>query len=293
MKTPHVVASILLICLLTHTSIAATDNSSHKIEQTDPNQTPLISIDGSPLTESSIDPNSLISSVHIVSQNNENTKYTAIIKSNTPHPGKLPHITFSRRGPLVPPDTYLTSDSKGYSNCSSQSTLHRPTAQALSADLNIPLADNIHPGHKLLTRFIQDEDDINLLTLEITNVGEIPIVFYNGGMNRGPRNNQFQFIAFRNGKPLPDSGNPNHLGGMFVPVTLKPGEKFKKDVDLRKWFDLSQPARYSITGMFIMSIYPADPNRGGFIPSPHEPVWTDYAVAALHFNTRPSPSAPH
>ena len=90
-------------------------------------------------------------------------------------------------------------------------------------------------------------------------------------MNRGPRNNQFAFIAHSGhgyGKAVPDTGDTTNFGGLAGLTTLEPGETFTIDAPLNSWFDLTEPDSYRITGMF----------RIGICDDSWRSIWDDFAV---------------
>ena len=69
---------------------------------------------------------------------------------------------------------------------------------------------------------------------------------------------------------MPDTGDPTNFGGLGGMPTVKPGEVFTKSVALDKWFKLTEPDTYLITGMFHLEM--RDPDGS------HWTVWDDYAV---------------
>lgn len=136
-----------------------------------------------------------------------------------------------------------------------------------------------HPGHKVLVRFTPDKETYKprepiSLTMTIKNVGENTVTFFDGGRQRGPRDNQFGFTAYRghgSGLAVPDSGDPTNFGGLGSNRTLKPGESFKKDVRLDKWFVFNDADTYLVTGTYRLEIH--DPNVKGY-----RVIWNDFAV---------------
>ena len=105
--------------------------------------------------------------------------------------------------------------------------------------------------------------------------GTGPLRFTHGGKQRGPRDNQFRFVAQAgiDGKGLPDTGDPQHFGGISRSITLKPGEVYTTEVDLSKWFKFAEPNTYQITGVFEMPVI--DPTSAdGWGPV----LWDDLAV---------------
>ena len=143
-----------------------------------------------------------------------------------------------------------------------------------------------HPGYALATRFVPTKGEFTLdkpvvVTLEIKNVGNAAVAFRVGGQNRGPRDSQFGFAARGPSGAVPDTGDPINMGGGSYFQTLHPGETFTKDVDLRKWFSLSQAGSYTITGTyelpFVESANPDIPNFS---------IWQDQVAATFTVNVR-------
>lgn len=78
---------------------------------------------------------------------------------------------------------------------------------------------------------------------------------------------------------VPDTGSPLNFGGLSVDQTLKPGETFRKEIDLWKWFTFKKPGTYEITGTYLLSFFtPA--NEGRFV------AWEDYAAASFNIVIR-------
>lgn len=152
-------------------------------------------------------------------------------------------------------------------------------ADAVAKALDIVPHRRAHPGHRLLVAFAPEKKvyapgEPVTLVMTIKNVGEVTVGFADGGMNRGPRNNQFSFLCYRNtgfGKAVPDTGDPTNFGGLASFQRLAPGETFTKSVDLSKWFELTEPDNYRITGMFRLSY--SSPKEA-FGPE----IWSDFAI---------------
>lgn len=137
-----------------------------------------------------------------------------------------------------------------------------------------------HPGHQLVATLrpvneaSQPEQPVTL-NMSITNQGQTPIRFVDGGSNRGSRNNQFSFIAYKGMSlgsveyALPDTGNPDHSGGIEVFITLKAGETFSKKVRLTDWFRFSKAGTYQ-----IISVYPLQ-----MMDEQWQVIWDDFATA--------------
>ncbi|HEV3079951.1 MAG TPA: hypothetical protein VGY66_09235 [Gemmataceae bacterium] len=132
-----------------------------------------------------------------------------------------------------------------------------------------------HPGYQLLATWTPDQAGYKAgepitLTLKIKNVGAQAAAFFDGGAQRGARNNQFGFTAFHSGKAVPDTGDPLNFGGKASLEVLEPGESFSKSVRLDDWFKFNEPGVYQITGTYKLAFY--DPKS-----KPRRPLWTDFA----------------
>jgi len=159
----------------------------------------------------------------------------------------------------------------------------RAAAEAYARYFGATLSLRSHPGHMLATRFIPTKESFSPgesvpVTLEIRNVGTTPVAFRVGGQNRGARDNQFGFTAYTI-NAVPDTGSPVHFGGLSNVTELKPGETFKKDVDLRLWFDFKTPGTYSVTGTYQLSF--AVPGSSLYFT-----LWQDYAAAAFQISIK-------
>jgi hypothetical protein len=155
-------------------------------------------------------------------------------------------------------------------------------ARKVAARLKVEPQRRKHPGHRVEVRWVPDKEAYRVgepitLTMELKNVGDAPIAFQNGGKQRGPRNNQFRFLAYRlygSGKAVADTGDPNHMGGIGSVLTYKPGETFSDTVRLDKWFQFTEPDTYRVTGLFELELH-ATSGRNGLRDVP---IWDAFAV---------------
>ncbi len=153
-------------------------------------------------------------------------------------------------------------------------------ARTLAARYKVEPAVRKHPGHRFEVRWHPAKPQYEVgepvkLTMEIKNTGTGPLRFTVGGQQRGPRDNQFRFVAQAGvaGKGLPDVGDARNHGGISTSKTLRPGEVFAAEVDVTKWFAFTEPDTYRVTGVFEMPVI--DPaSADGFGPV----VWDDLAV---------------
>lgn len=154
-------------------------------------------------------------------------------------------------------------------------------AKKFAARLNCPLQIRTNPGRLLEATWRTDKDEYRVgepitVTLELRNVSAKTVSFQNGGKQRGKRNNQFRFLAYRSGghgTAVPDTGDPTHFGGIGGPLPLKPGESLKNSVKLDGWFQFTEPGVYRITGIFELQF--SDPADAAVF---NVPIWDDLAT---------------
>jgi len=150
-------------------------------------------------------------------------------------------------------------------------------AERVAKSLGIKARARQHPGHILVARWKPMTLSYGLgeplvLRMEIENVGQKTVCFQDGGRQRGARNNQFAFIAHRglgSGPAIPDTGDPQHFGGMGNHRTLGPGEVFKKEVDVTKWFKFEKPGSYKLTCLYQTELFERDVTFA---------IWDEYVV---------------
>jgi hypothetical protein len=223
-----------------------------------------------------------IDSCRIISQNNLNSKFWISLK---PKPQLMKQKYF--HGLILKGDgfTLVSSGHGAQDDVLDSISLYADasTAKKVAGAFGVSLQKRKHPGYQLQTRFVFDPKVVGpkgkpIVTLEITNVGQNTVIFQDGGMNRGMRNNQFSFAGFRNNKPMADQGSPVHFGGISVYVTLTKGETFRKKIDLSKWFDLSKAGYYDITGTFYLEFHGSTKE--------YRVLWTDYVAARIVFSKK-------
>ncbi len=151
----------------------------------------------------------------------------------------------------------------------------RAAAEKVGRALGIRPKLRQHPGYQLLVTLKPRQPSYHprepvTLVMTIKNVGTKPVRFCDGGKQRGPRNNQFSFVAFPSAGPaLPDVGDPTNLGGLMSVAEIRPGETFSKDVDLTKWFNFTRPDQYQVTAIYELNLVGEDHVHI---------IWDDFAV---------------
>jgi hypothetical protein len=139
----------------------------------------------------------------------------------------------------------------------------RESVQTVARYLGVDLEERKHPGHRFEVRWTPDKKSYAVgepitLTMAIHNTGDAAFTFFVGGQQRGPRDNQFRFLAYAGhggGKAVPDTGDPLNFGGKGTYHTLKPGESLIKSVSIDRWFQFTEPDAYQVTGLFEMRVY--------------------------------------
>lgn len=142
----------------------------------------------------------------------------------------------------------------------------RAAIEKIADALEVQVQLREHPGHQLRIDWKPTQESFRVgepivLELVITNVGQTTVRFIEGGQQRGPRDNQFRFVAFAGdgrGASVPDTGSSVNFGGKGVFRTLEPGAVFRKRVDLSKWFQFKNPDTYLVTGIYELELAPPD-----------------------------------
>jgi RNA polymerase sigma factor (sigma-70 family) len=174
---------------------------------------------------------------------------------------------YSRRDPAADGTIEMTSRIHG-----------EELARALAGQLNTNLQLRKHPGHRLEVKWEPELTAYSVsapVTLKMTihNAGQTTVAFFDGGKQRGNRNNQFRFLAYRlggHGTAVPDIGNNDNMGGKMSLVTLKSGETFTKTISLEQWFQFTVPDAYRITGIYELELH--EPELWG------SPIWDELLV---------------
>jgi hypothetical protein len=218
--------------------------------------------------------------VEIEAMNNENTRY----QFRFPQAGPLKEGSGDGRlaillgGFAEPVGSQSEPDERGRQDLSSWVD-DRAVAENWAKTLKVDLPERKHPGHRLLTTFEPLRENYRPgepveLRMAIRNVGPAPFAFTDGGQQRGPRNNQFRFIAWKGYDKdfaMLDKGDRTNFGGMAGVVELNPGETFEKRVNLTDWFRFEDADSYSVTGLFEIQLI--EPGAQTF-----RPIWDDFAV---------------
>jgi hypothetical protein len=225
---------------------------------------------------------------------NDNTRFALDLKGAGPIPAKRSAPYF-----VAVFDGYVMGVA-GHSDPHADATMDfgvqfsgAEAAKAVEQRLKITARRRSHPGHRLLTTWKPAKPSYGVgepitLQLQIKNVGDKPVTFRVGGQQRGPRDNQFRFLAYRSGgygKAIADTGDPTNFGGISTWQDLRPGEVFSRDVDLSHWFKFTEPDSYRITGLYELELY-ANPDA-----SYGNRIWEDYAIGECTVSVKgPAPA---
>lgn len=219
-----------------------------------------------------------IEKIYFRSISNDNESYFLSLEKTGPFPKDYTLFALYADGHCLRFNGSGSSDDKIFS-ISGQFDSAK-AADAFAQFLKIQPLKRVRLDYALATGYISPKEAFSTkeplpVTLEIKNIGSVPVTFQIGGKNRGERDNQFGFTAYDGMKAVPDTGNPVHFGGISVNQTLKPGEVFTKEVDLRKWFTFQKTGTYEITGTYDLSFF--DPERKDYFV-----LWEDYATARFY-----------
>jgi hypothetical protein len=214
--------------------------------------------------------------------NNENTRLQMSLAGVGPLPQAQlgPHLALLLGGRCFMIYSHSDPEKDGTVNLST--VIHGDDAlRAVTKVYKIEPVLRKHPGHKFAVSFQPDKENYQpgeavTLKLTIKNVGNETVSFFDGGRQRGPRDNQFSFIARKggdSGKALLDTGDPHNFGGLGSYRTLKPGDLFQKDVRLDKWFDFKDADTYLITGNYVLQFHEVNERQT------YRVIWQDFATA--------------
>lgn len=162
-------------------------------------------------------------------------------------------------------------------------------ADAFARFLKVTPRRRHHPHHELLVKFTPAKAKFKAsepipVKLQIKNAGKNRVFFRVGGETGPKRDNQFGFIASQRDNQfdfispehaIPDIGSPMVSGGWTVFRSIKPGETFEAEVDLKKWFKFEKPGFYTLRGIYHMAFSKPDSND-------RFTIWEDWATADFY-----------
>jgi hypothetical protein len=224
-----------------------------------------------------------IGKVLIRSETNDNSRFSIIIQDAGPLGGGRPKPVALVAGDWAVPMRDSSEDETTHKFVFvSTSHIDGKTADRVAAALGIKPLRREHPGYKARVTFRALAPSYKLgtapiLELAVENVGDVPICFVEGGRQRGPRDNQFAFVAmslFGQGKAVPDTGSPINFGGIGAFRTIEPGKTWTKQVPLDGWFRFTEADTYEITGIYRVQLLSTDEVRGA--NARERPRWDDF-----------------
>jgi hypothetical protein len=153
----------------------------------------------------------------------------------------------------------------------------RAAADAVAAFLGVSPRLRRHPGHALSAEFVPAVRSLPAgpaprVAFRLTNVGDAPVAFVQGGRNRAERDNQYDFLARLAERLVPDIGTQTHFGGRSVRRLLGPGETFEDEVDLAKWFRFDRPGLHEVLGTYALTLVDVSTDD-------QVPLWEEHVTA--------------
>ena len=216
--------------------------------------------------EISLDPGPEVKRSYVYAVDNQNAQYiaTVIIEGI---PDRSLWLALCVGG-----ECFTTIGSGGTSDKTTQVSFRGNPEQAdrIAAFLKVPRLDRMHPGHKLRGEFVpsknafQRGEDIGV-TLRLTNVGDVPIVYAKGGDYHSEiqRCNRFSFRIYFDGKLKKDITSADSGGGMVGRPSLKPDDTDTIEENLLNWGTFSRPGKYEVHCRYRLDLQ---------IPRPRESV---------------------
>lgn len=121
------------------------------------------------------------------------------------------------------------------------------TTRAVAAQVLAPWQGRLTAVFAAGKAVFRKGEDITV-SFELSNVGDIPVSWMNGGANRNKtgRDDNFTFEVLLDGKPQEDVGAGPCFGGLGSIGTLDPGGKTVLKVDLRKWGAFDRAGTYEV-----------------------------------------------
>ncbi|MCY2928555.1 MAG: hypothetical protein NTV86_03500 [Planctomycetota bacterium] len=231
----------------------------------------------------------------VVPTRNDNSRFNvSVVAGPVPEGSDRGHVVLAVAGLCMP--VWGRSDRRPDGSVSVEATvMGQEAAGRVAEELGVKPVVRTHPGHQFTATLSPERADylpaeVVTLVMTVKNTGQTTFRFWDGGKQRGYRNNQFSFQARRKegkGAQVPDTGNPEHFGGMMAVKELKPGEVFRKPVEVTRWFQFDSPDTYLITGTFGLEL----------LTEGNKTIWDDAAtvscsVRVLSPATRPAPGGP-
>jgi hypothetical protein len=220
---------------------------------------------------------------NVYAEDNANTTFNVAL-ATTDYPGD-PDAVFHKSIALRIGDRCYgqyggSGSTNGIYNWMSFKIHSQPEAEAAAAGLGVQCILRVPPGYKLLAQFVPQKPTYTtnepvFVTFRLKNLDERTVIFRRGGHQRGPRDNQYSFVAMLSAAVVPDTGDPRNRGGLGVDVYLRQGDVFEDQVELTKWFTFSKPGTYSIHGSYLLPFFRVglSPETGGS----DDEMWDDYA----------------
>lgn len=220
----------------------------------------------------------------LVSLANDNSQFGLTLKAGPiPKGAEQGHLLLVIGESYLPVSSHSDRAESGIVNIHTQ-VAGQDAALKIAKSLEIEPQLRKHPGHAILVTVKPKQNSyhpneaVNLV-MTIKNEDKTTVRFYDGGSQRGPRNNQFSFTAFSQygfGHALPDVGDPQNFGGEAIVIKLLPGEVFTKEVLVTNWFKFAKPDQYQITSIYEM----------GLLDEKDQTIWNDFAIARCNLPIR-------
>lgn len=180
----------------------------------------------------------------LYSTHNDNSRYSLHLE----HPGSCAEVAVVRLGRRV-----ILSEGQ-YANgdgCGHWFSLDRAQANRAVSQLHVERQDRRDVSAHVHARFApsaptyrRGEDVVIAVSFEL-DPGTPHVARFEGGRQRGPRDNQFSFRVKRDGVVLPEIDGPD-FGGIGRYVFIEPGAPSVVRTSLAPWVDLSVPGQYVV-----------------------------------------------
>ncbi len=171
--------------------------------------------------------------------------------------------------------------------CSAAFELDPATATRVATLFHVPRQDRHPLGDQVSGVFTTARARYRVgqpieILLTLSSPADAPAVAWQrGGSNRGPRDDQFDFVITRDGQPVARTEALN-FGGLSQMETLPAGGHAEARTPLAPWGDVRRPGHYEVRCSFTTMLAPPGANPYG--PTTRGQVWERTFTGTVSFD---------
>jgi hypothetical protein len=217
--------------------------------------------------------------VVVYARDNANTRFALDAR----HPAPCGSALLILGGRVIAGNSHGRDDN----GCSAHLELGLEDASRAARFFGVPRQDRHPIGEHLIGSFATSKRRYAVgetveVTVTLRNPG-MPVRWQRGGRNRGPRDDQFDFVVRRNGHVVPRIEAYN-FGGLSTYRPLATGESATVSTALAPFADLAAPGRYEVECRYETVLVPTD--RDPHDDGSRGAAWDRAFVGVVHFEIR-------